>query len=163
MLTWCGKMGLSMKAKTRWKFKLHTSPMPVFLSFCKMNEGICKLQWNRTYKRMSPQQDVKNLRINNHLRHTWYGLLSHAWKQPNLWDFPNLNENNNKLNPKSWLWNKKNKNKNTTCAKQKSNIIFLQGRNKNKTRFWQENLPKTGFEQTKGNREFYFYLYPLGT
>jgi hypothetical protein len=90
-------------------------------------------------------------------------LLSHKQKQPNFRNFLNQYENNNKSNPKSWLWNKKKKNKNTTHVKQKSNIIFLQGRNKNKTRLWQENVPKTGVEQTKGNREFYLYLYPLGT
>jgi len=90
-------------------------------------------------------------------------LLSHAQKQPNLWNFLNQDKNNNKPNPKSWLWNKKNNNKNMTHAKQKFNVIFLQGRKKNKTRLWQENVPKTDVKQTKGNREFYLYLYPLGT
>ncbi len=26
-----------------------------------------------------------------------------------------------------------------------------------------KNMSKTGVEQTKGNRDFYLYLYPLGT
>jgi hypothetical protein len=43
MWTWCGKMGLGMEAKTRWPLKLQTSPMLAPLSFCKMNERICKL------------------------------------------------------------------------------------------------------------------------
>jgi hypothetical protein len=50
-----------------------------------------------------------------------------------------------------------------TNAKEESNKILLQGRNKNKTRLWQENMPKTNVEQIKGNEEFYLYLYPLGT
>jgi hypothetical protein len=33
----------------------------------------------------------------------------------------------------------------------------------NKTRLWQENIPKTDVEQTKSNEEFYLYLYLLGT
>jgi hypothetical protein len=43
MLTWCGRMGLNMKAITRWQFKPHTSPMLMFLRFWRMNEGMCKL------------------------------------------------------------------------------------------------------------------------
>jgi hypothetical protein len=47
------------------------------------------------------------------------------------------------------------------CAKQKSNKILLQRINKTKT--WQENVPKTSVQHTKGNGEFCLYLYPLGT
>ncbi len=56
-----------------------------------------------------------------------------------------------------------NKNKDMTSVKQESNKIWLQGRNKNRLRLQQKNVPKTGVEQTKGNGDFYFYLYPLGT
>ncbi len=66
-------------------------------------------------------------------------------------------------NPKSRSWNKKNTNKNMTNAKQKFNWIFLQEWNKNITKLWQENVPKTNVEQTEGNGELYFYLYLLGT
>jgi len=34
---------------------------------------------------------------------------------------------------------------------------------KNKTRLWQENLPKTGVEHIEDNVRFYIYLYSLGT
>jgi hypothetical protein len=67
------------------------------------------------------------------------------------------NKNKGKPNLKFKLWNKKNKN--MTCAKQKSNNISLQ----NKTRIWQEIVPKTNVEHTKGNGELYLYLYPLDT
>ncbi len=45
-------------------------------------------------------------------------------------------------------------------CKEESNNILLQRRNK--TMLWQKYVPKTNVEQTKGNGEFYFYLYPLG-
>jgi hypothetical protein len=38
-----------------------------------------------------------------------------------------------------------------TCVKQESNKILLQGRNKNRTRLWQKNVPKISVEQIKGN------------
>ncbi len=69
------------------------------------------------------------------------------------------NKNKSKPNPKFNSWNKKNKN--MICAKQKSNKILLQRINKTKT--WQENVPKTSVQHTKGNGEFCLYLYPLGT
>jgi hypothetical protein len=50
-----------------------------------------------------------------------------------------------------------------TIAKQEFNKILLQERNKNIRRLWQENVPKTSVEQIKGKKEFYFYLYLLGT
>jgi len=71
-------------------------------------------------------------------------------------NFSTQNENKDKPNHKFKSWNKKNKNKNMTYAKQESTKILLQRRNK--TRSWQENVPKIGVEQTKGNEEFYFYL-----
>jgi hypothetical protein len=43
-------------------------------------------------------------------------------------------------------------------CEQKSNKLLLQIRNK--TRLWQENVPKINVEHTKNNGEFYFYLYP---
>jgi len=64
-------------------------------------------------------------------------------------------------NFKSKSWNKKNNNKNMTCVKQNFNKILLQIRNK--TRLWQENIPKIDVEQIKNNGEFYFYLHPLDT
>ncbi len=54
MWTWCGNMGLSMEAKTRWQLKPHTSPMFLSLSFYSMNEGICKLRLNGTSPRICP-------------------------------------------------------------------------------------------------------------
>jgi hypothetical protein len=48
-----------------------------------------------------------------------------------------------------------------THAKEESNKILLQRRNKNRT--MTRNVPKTNVEQIKGNGEFYFFLYPLGT
>jgi hypothetical protein len=48
-----------------------------------------------------------------------------------------------------------------TSANKNITRFYLQKRNK--TRLWQENTPKTGVKQIKGNGEFYFYLYPLGT
>ncbi len=66
--------------------------------------------------------------------------------------FPNQNENKGKHNSRSKLWNKKNKKKNTTHGKQKSNKILLQRRNK--TKLWQENVPKINVEQIKNNVEF---------
>jgi hypothetical protein len=48
-------------------------------------------------------------------------------------------------------------------CKQESNKILLPWRNKIKTRLLQNNVPKTNVEQTKGDEEFYSYLYPLGT
>jgi hypothetical protein len=68
------------------------------------------------------------------------------------------NKNKSKPNPKFKSWNKENKN--MTCAKQESNKILLQRRNK--TRLWQEIVLNTGVEHTKGNEEFYLYLYLLG-
>jgi hypothetical protein len=52
MLSWCGKMGLSTKAKTRWQLRPHTSPIFVFLSFCMVNAWICKFQRNWTYNKI---------------------------------------------------------------------------------------------------------------
>ncbi len=52
---------------------------------------------------------------------------------------------------------KKQKKKHNMCE-QKSNKLLLQIRNK--TRLWQENVPKINVEHTKNNGEFYFYLYP---
>jgi len=47
-------------------------------------------------------------------------------------------------------------------VKQKSNkILTMKKQTQNK--LWQENAPKIGVEQIKGNREFYLYLYPLAT
>ncbi len=75
-------------------------------------------------------------------------------------DYKIFTQNDNKDKPnyklKSWNEKNKNKNKNTTYAKQKYNKILLERRNR--TRSWQENVPKIGVEQTKGNGEFYFYL-----
>jgi hypothetical protein len=42
-------------------------------------------------------------------------------------------------------------------------MILLQEGNKNRTRLWQENIPKINVEQIEGNGKFYFYLYPLST
>jgi len=47
-----------------------------------------------------------------------------------------------------------------TSANKNLTRFYLQKRNK--TRLWQENTPKIGVKQIKGNEEFYFYLYPLG-
>jgi len=84
-----------------------------------------------------------------------YGLeMSHAQKQPRLQNFLS------KTRTKTSLITNSNyeirQKKNTTYAKQKSNKILLQRRNK--TRSWQENVPKIGVQQTKGNGEFYLYL-----
>jgi len=49
MYTWCEKMGLGMEAKTRWQLRLHTSPIFMSLSFCRVNEGICKLWLSGTF------------------------------------------------------------------------------------------------------------------
>jgi hypothetical protein len=49
----------------------------------------------------------------------------------------------------------KQENKDMTHAKQESNNMLLQGRNKNRTRLWQENIPKTSVEHIKSNDEFY--------
>jgi len=65
MWTWCGKMGLSMEAKTRWQLKLHTSPMLVFLIFCKVKkEGDMQItvKWNIS-KNLSLQEDVKKITL----------------------------------------------------------------------------------------------------
>jgi hypothetical protein len=48
-------------------------------------------------------------------------------------------------------------------CKEESNMIFLQIRNKNKTRLSQKNVRKTCVEHIKGDEEFYFYLYLLGS
>jgi acid phosphatase class B len=92
-------------------------------------------------------------------------LLSHTLKQPYLWDFLNQDKNNNKPNPKSWLWNKKNKNKNTTHAKQKSNIIFLQGRNKTKQGYDKKMYPKLVLNKLKviGNLIFIYTHWALSS
>jgi hypothetical protein len=50
----CGNMGLGMEAKTRWQLKPHTSPMLMSLSFCRVNEGICKLWSSGTSPRICP-------------------------------------------------------------------------------------------------------------
>jgi hypothetical protein len=42
-------------------------------------------------------------------------------------------------------------------------MILLQERNKNITKLWQENVPKTNVEHIESNENIYFYLYPLGT
>jgi hypothetical protein len=42
-------------------------------------------------------------------------------------------------------------------SKKQSNKKILQ--RGNKIRLWQENVPKTDVEQTKGNGKFYFYFY----
>jgi hypothetical protein len=73
MWTWCGKMGLGMEAKIRLQLKPHTSPMLVFLNFCRVNEGICKLWLNGTSPRICP---FKRL-LKNHLKHTWYGFKTY--------------------------------------------------------------------------------------
>ncbi len=75
--------------------------------------------------------------------------------------FLNQNENKGMRSSKSKSWNKRNNKKNMRRAKQKFNKIILQKRNK--TRLWQKNIPKIDVEYTKGDGEFYFYLYPLGT
>jgi hypothetical protein len=41
------------------------------------------------------------------------------------------------------------------CKQVSNNILFL-------TMLWQKYVPKTSVEQTKGNGNLYFYLYPLG-
>jgi hypothetical protein len=66
----------------------------------------------------------------------------------------------NKLSSKFRSWNKKNKNKNTIRAKQKFNKILLQGKYKNMTRLWQENVSKTSVEHTKSNGIYLFI--PIG-
>jgi len=48
------------------------------------------------------------------------------------------------------------KNKNPTRFYCKEEMKIKQGYDKKK-------VPKIGVEQIKGNGEFYFYLYPLGT
>jgi len=40
---------------------------------------------------------------------------------------------------------------------------FIVRKKEKENKVMQENVPKTSVEQTKGNVEFYFYLYPLGT
>jgi len=42
--------------------------------------------------------------------------ISRAYKQPNLQDFLNQDDNKDRPKPKSKSWNKKNKNKNMTYA-----------------------------------------------
>ncbi len=59
MWTLCGKMGLGIESKTRWQLKLHTSPMLMFLSFCRVNERICKLQSSVTSPRICKKYDDK--------------------------------------------------------------------------------------------------------
>jgi hypothetical protein len=77
MWTWCGKMGLSMEAKTSWQLKLHTSPMLVseFLQGEREDMQIAT-EWNIS-KNLSPQHDVKKSMIKNHLKHTWYGFKTY--------------------------------------------------------------------------------------
>jgi hypothetical protein len=41
--------------------------------------------------------------------------------------------------------------------------LYSKNKKKNRTRLQQENVPKIGVEHTKGNGEFCFYLYSLGT
>jgi hypothetical protein len=78
-----------------------------------------------------------------------YQHVSWAQNQPSLQDLLNQNENKNWPNLKSKLWNKKTRtrhvrNKNPT-------IFYCKEEIKNKTRLWQENVPKTNVEQTKSN------------
>ncbi len=40
---------------------------------------------------------------------------------------------------------------------------FIIKKLKNRTKLWQENIPKTNVEHIESNEEFYFYLYSLGT
>lgn len=54
------------------------------------------------------------------------------------------------------------KNKNATCAKQKSNKNYTTKKEQNKVMI-KKNRPKINVEQTKGNGEFYLYLYLLNT
>jgi hypothetical protein len=56
--------------------------------------------------------------------------------------FLNQDKNKSKLHSKFRSWNKKNKNKNMIHAKPKFNKILLQGKYKNRTRLWQENVSK---------------------
>ncbi len=91
--------------------------------------------------------------------------LSWAWKQSNLQDFLNQNENKGKLIFKSKSWNKTNKNKHMTHVKQKSNKILLQKRNKNKTKLWKKNILKINVEQTKvmGNSTSIYIYWALSS
>jgi hypothetical protein len=61
--------------------------------------------------------------------HIWIGLidgmLSRAWKQPNLHNFLNENKNTGKPSSKFRSWNKKKKKSNITHARQISNKILL--------------------------------------
>jgi hypothetical protein len=50
-----------------------------------------------------------------------------------------------------------------TCAKQESNKILLQGRNKNKTKQWQEYVYKTNVEQIESHNKLYIHIYLLST
>jgi hypothetical protein len=78
MLSWCRKMGLGMEAKTRWQLRLHTSPIFLFLSFCKVNEWICKFRWNGTYNKICSFNKMwKIYLIKNHFKHTWYSLTTY--------------------------------------------------------------------------------------
>jgi hypothetical protein len=70
MWTWCGKMGSSMEAKTRWQLRLNISPMQKYWSFWSINEEICKSQSNETRtitwrhkERSKSQQSIITLNI----------------------------------------------------------------------------------------------------
>ncbi len=71
MWIWCGKMGLSMEAKTRWQLKLHTSPHACVSKFLQGEQRDMHIvvEWNIS-KNLSLQQDVKKSIIKNHLGHT---------------------------------------------------------------------------------------------
>jgi hypothetical protein len=126
----------------------------------------CYTYYGTCYCDCTPMESLLDL---NPLTHIW--ITIHAFhvltqsitgmKTTKSIRFSNQNKNKWRLNSKFKSWNKKNKNKNTTCAKSKSNKVLLQRRNK--TRLWQENVPKIGVEQIKGNGEFYLYLYILAT
>jgi hypothetical protein len=87
-------------------------------------------------------------------------LYSWAWKQPSLPDILNQNNIKIRLNFKFILPKKQKK---TWHVQNKNPIRFISRKKQYQNKSWQENIPKVGVEQSKGNGKFYLYLYLLGT
>jgi hypothetical protein len=77
MWTWCAKMGLGMKAKTRWQLNCIHPPCSCLWIFARWTRGYANCGWMEHPQNLSLQQDVKKPMIKNHLGHTWYGFKTY--------------------------------------------------------------------------------------
>jgi hypothetical protein len=77
-------------------------------------------------------------------------------KQPRPHDFLPKTKTKASLVPN---WNHEIKKKKTRTQHVQTIIQQNLIAKRNKIRMWQENVPKTDVEHTKGNGEFYLYLY----